>query len=89
MSILVNESNSNNNKLASIGVEMTESMTTSSLMQFNRDVESMLEHGALRAAMNDIQQTPHCAAKSPSSKESSEEPSAYEEPKEDFTQHFQ
>ena len=27
-----------------IGVEMTESMTTSSLMQFNRDVESMLEH---------------------------------------------
>ena len=29
----------------SMGLEMTESMTASSLMQFNRDVESMLEHG--------------------------------------------
>ena len=43
--------NSNIRRDLSMGVEMTESMTTSSLMQFNRDVESMLEHGALRAAM--------------------------------------
>ena len=28
----------------SLGVEMTESMTTSSLLQFNRDVESLLEN---------------------------------------------
>ena len=28
----------------SFGLEMTESMTTSSLLQFNRDVESMLEN---------------------------------------------
>merc|ERR1719394_911868 len=65
-----------NKQMPSIGVEMTESMTTSSLMQFNRDIESMLEHGALRAAMN--------------SKETSEEPSSsIEEPREDFTQNIQ
>jgi len=67
-----------------MGVEMTESMTTSSLMQFNRDVESMLEHGALRAAMQNTTD----------SKETSEEPTttssaSIEEPREDFTQHFQ
>jgi hypothetical protein len=29
----------------SIGMEVTESMTSSSLMQFNKDVESMIDHG--------------------------------------------
>ena len=29
---------------ASLGLEMTESMTTSSLLQFNRDVESLMEN---------------------------------------------
>jgi len=61
-------------------------MTTSSLMQFNRDVESMLEHGALRAAMQNTTDN--------RSKETSEEPTttssaSIEEPREDFTQHFQ
>ena len=44
-----NEGGGNGNtgldRTISMGLEMTESMTASSLMQFNRDVESMLEHG--------------------------------------------
>ena len=58
----------------SMGVEMTESMTASSLMQFNKDVESLLEHGG-QILENEL------------AKEASEEP--LEEPKEDFTQQFQ
>ena len=81
-----NGSGSHNRHLPSMGVEMTESMTIepppSSLMQFNQDVESMLQHGAMREAMNNS-----------SSKETSEGPeteassSSMEEPREDFTQH--
>ena len=81
-----NGSGSHNRHLPSMGVEMTESMTIepppSSLMQFNQDVESMLQHGAMRQAMNNS-----------SSKETSEGPeteassSSMEEPREDFTQH--
>ena len=38
------EAGSRIDRTISMGLEMTESMTASSLMQFNRDVESMLEH---------------------------------------------
>ena len=64
--------------LASMGVEMTESMTLnqqmapSSLMQFNQDVESMLQHGAMRVAMNQTSLNQFSKADSGSINETSE-----------------
>ena len=93
---------SHNRHLPSMGVEMTESMTLnqqmapSSLMQFNQDVESMLQHGAMRAAMNQSSsnnetlepETSKLEVESRSSRGSSSSKSVDLEPKEDFTQHF-
>jgi hypothetical protein len=75
-----NESGNGNGHthLASMGVEMTESMTLnqqmapSSLMQFNQDVESMLQHGAMRVAMNQTSLNQFSKADSGSINETSE-----------------
>ena len=40
-----NETMTSTQRQLSLGLEMTESMTASSMLQFNRDVESMMEHG--------------------------------------------
>ena len=96
----------NNQHLPSMGVEMTESMTLnnqqmapSSLMQFNQDVESMLQHSAMRVAMNQSSsnnetskepeaETSKLEVESRSSRGSSSSKSVDLGPKEDFTQHY-
>jgi hypothetical protein len=95
----------NHQHLPSMGVEMTESMTLnnqqmapSSLMQFNQDVESMLQHGAMRVAMNQSSSNNETLAPEPetsklevesrSSRGSSSSKSVDLGPKEDFTQHY-
>ena len=100
-----NESgNGNGQHLPSMGVEMTESMTLnqpqmapSSLMQFNQDVESMLQHSAMRVAMNQSssnnetskeQETSNLEVESRSSRGSSSSKSVDLGPREDFTQHY-
>ena len=101
-----NESGNGNGHthLASMGVEMTESMTLnqqmapSSLMQFNQDVESMLQHSAMRVAMNKGSsnnetsepepETSKLEVESRSSRGSSSSKSVDLGPKEDFTQHY-
>ena len=102
-----NESgNGNGQHLPSMGVEMTESMTLnsqqmapSSLMQFNQDVESMLQHSAMRVAMNQSSsnnetskepeaETSKLEVESRSSRGSSSSKSVDLGPREDFTQHY-
>ena len=94
----------NHQHLPSMGVEMTESLTLnqqmapSSLMQFNQDVESMLQHGAMRVAMNQSSsnnetlepepETSKLEVESRSSRGSSSSKSVDLGPKEDFTQHY-
>ena len=96
----------NNQHLPSMGVEMTESMTLnsqqmapSSLMQFNQDVESMLQHSAMRVAMNQSSsnnetlkeremETSKLEVESRSSRGSSSSKSVDLGPREDFTQHY-
>ena len=101
-----NESGSGNGQhLPSMGVEMTESMTLnnqqmapSSLMQFNQDVESMLQHSAMRVAMNNQSSSNNETSEQPgtsklevesrSSRGSSSSKSVDLGPREDFTQHY-
>ena len=103
-----NESGNGNGQqhLPSMGVEMTESMTLnsqqmapSSLMQFNQDVESMLQHSAMRVAMNQSSsnnetlkeremETSKLEVESRSSRGSSSSKSVDLGPREDFTQHY-
>jgi hypothetical protein len=95
----------NHQHLPSMGVEMTESMTLngqqmapSSLMQFNQDVESMLQHSAMRVAMNnqsssnnetsEQRETSKLEVESRSSRGSSSSKSVDLGPREDFTQHY-
>lgn len=53
-----NDSMTKFDRQLSLGVEMTESMTASSLLQFNKDVESLMDHQATRAVSENSSEEP-------------------------------